>query len=47
MSKHTEHFLPLLKLLAPIVPAKHRNNAAIIGAASLAIPVPEALPAVK
>lgn len=47
VSKHSEHFLPLLKLRAPIVPAKHRNNAGIIGAASLAVPVPEALPAVK
>ncbi|MBQ9916687.1 polyphosphate--glucose phosphotransferase [Microbacterium sp. NPDC016588] len=47
VSKHSEEFLPLLKLRAPIVPAKHRNNAGIIGAASLAVPVPEALPAVK
>ena len=47
VSKHSEQFLPLLKLRAPIVPAKHRNNAGIIGAASLAVPVPEALPAVK
>lgn len=47
VSKHSENFLPLLKLRAPIVPAKHRNNAGIIGAASLAVPVPEALPAVK
>ena len=47
VSKHSEEFLPLLKLRAPIVPAKHRNNAGIIGAASLAVPVREALPAVK
>jgi polyphosphate glucokinase len=37
VSKHHEHFLPLLKLRAPIVPAVHRNNAGILGAAALAI----------
>ena len=37
VSKHHEHFLPLLKLTAPIVPAVHRNNAGILGAAALAI----------
>ncbi|MGW9630971.1 polyphosphate--glucose phosphotransferase [Agromyces sp. NPDC055520] len=33
---HTE-FLPLLELKTPIVPAVHRNNAGILGAASLAV----------
>ena len=47
VSKHSDEFLGLLKLNTPIVPAVHRNNAGIIGAASLAVPVPEALPAVK
>ena len=47
VSKHADEFLPMLKLRAQIVPAKHRNNAGIIGAASLAVPVPAALPAVK
>ncbi len=36
VSKHSEEFLPLLELNTPIVPAVHRNNAGIIGAASLA-----------
>ena len=36
VSKHHEHFLPLLDLKTPIVPAVHRNNAGILGAASLA-----------
>ncbi len=36
VSKHHEKFLPLLDLKTPIVPAKHRNNAGILGAASLA-----------
>lgn len=36
VSKHPERFLPLLDLKTPIVPAKHRNNAGIIGAAALA-----------
>jgi polyphosphate glucokinase len=36
VSKHHEHFLPLLDLQTPIVPAVHRNNAGILGAASLA-----------
>ncbi|MRG58348.1 ROK family protein [Agromyces sp. CFH 90414] len=35
VSKHHEHFLPLLDLDTPIVPAVHRNNAGILGAASL------------
>ena len=30
-------FLPLLDLKTPIVPAVHRNNAGIIGAAALAL----------
>jgi polyphosphate glucokinase len=46
VSKHADEFLHLLKLRTPIVPAVHRNNAGIIGAASLAVPVAEALPAV-
>ena len=36
VSKHSDEFLPLLKLNTPIVPAVHRNNAGIIGAAALA-----------
>lgn len=36
VSKHHEKFLPLLDLTTPIVPAVHRNNAGILGAASLA-----------
>lgn len=36
VSKHHEKFLPLLDLATPIVPAVHRNNAGILGAASLA-----------
>ena len=37
MSKHADQFLPLLDLTTPIVPAVHRNNAGIIGAAALAL----------
>lgn len=37
VSKHADQFLPLLKLNTPIVPATHRNNAGIIGAAALSI----------
>ena len=37
VSKHHEQFLPLLKLDTPIVPAVHRNNAGILGAAALAL----------
>ena len=37
VSKHHEEFLPLLKLTTPIVPAVHRNNAGILGAAALAV----------
>ena len=36
VSKSSELFLPLLTLDTPIVPAKLRNNAGIIGAAALA-----------
>ncbi|WP_448809953.1 polyphosphate--glucose phosphotransferase [Agromyces bauzanensis] len=36
VSKYSESFLPLLRLQTPIVPAVHRNNAGILGAASLA-----------
>ncbi|HEY9498577.1 MAG TPA: ROK family protein, partial [Terrimesophilobacter sp.] len=36
VSKSSEEFLPLLSLRTPIVPAVLRNNAGIIGAASLA-----------
>ena len=38
VSKSHELFLPLLKLKTPIIPAVHRNNAGILGAAALAIP---------
>ena len=37
VSKHSDEFLPLLELRTPIVPAVHRNNAGIIGAAALAL----------
>lgn len=37
VSKHHAQFLPLLQLKTPIVPAVHRNNAGILGAASLAV----------
>ncbi|GLI28987.1 polyphosphate glucokinase [Agromyces rhizosphaerae] len=37
VSKKHEHFLPLLKLNTPIVPAVHRNNAGILGAAAMAV----------
>ncbi|GAA1692857.1 ROK family protein [Microbacterium sediminicola] len=37
VSKHADEFLPLLDLRTPIVPAVHRNNAGIIGAAALAV----------
>jgi polyphosphate glucokinase len=36
VSKHHEQFLPLLNLRTPIIPAVHRNNAGILGAAALA-----------
>lgn len=37
VSKHADKFLHLLKLRTPIVPAVHRNNAGIIGAAALSL----------
>ncbi|MDF2492208.1 MAG: polyphosphate glucokinase [Microbacterium sp.] len=37
VSKHADKFLHLLKLNTPIVPAVHRNNAGIIGAAALSL----------
>lgn len=37
VSKHSAKFLPLLDIQTPIVPAVHRNNAGIIGAAALAL----------
>jgi polyphosphate glucokinase len=43
VSKHSDEFLGFLSLKTPIVPAVHRNNAGIIGAASLAVAVPEAI----
>lgn len=39
VSKSHELFLPLLELQTAIVPAVHRNNAGILGAAALAVPV--------
>ena len=36
VSKNADDFLPLLELKTPIIPAIHRNNSGIIGAASLA-----------
>jgi len=36
VSKNYEEFFPLLQLSTPIVPAVHRNNAGILGAAALA-----------
>jgi len=36
VSKTYDDFIPLLKLDTPIVPAVHRNNAGILGAAALA-----------
>ncbi|HXR45113.1 MAG TPA: ROK family protein [Pseudolysinimonas sp.] len=36
VSKSYQEFLPLLKLRPEIVPAEHRNNAGILGAAALA-----------
>ncbi|MDH6237059.1 polyphosphate--glucose phosphotransferase [Cryobacterium sp. CG_9.6] len=37
VSKHHEDFLPLLRLKTRIIPAVHRNNAGILGAAALAV----------
>lgn len=42
VSKSYEDFLPLLNLRTPIIPAVHRNNAGILGAAALALPAPAA-----
>jgi len=36
VAKSADSFLPLLKLRTPIIPARHLNNAGIIGAAALA-----------
>jgi polyphosphate glucokinase len=41
VSKSHEQFLPLLHLNTPIVPAKLRNNAGILGAAALSVKKPE------
>ncbi len=40
VSKSHQEFLPLIKTVAPMVPAALRNNAGIVGAASLAIRSP-------
>ena len=40
VSKSHEEFLPLIKTVAPMVPAALRNNAGIVGSASLAIRSP-------
>ena len=37
VSKHHHEFLPLLRLKTAIIPAVHRNNAGILGAAALAV----------
>ena len=37
VSKYHKEFLPLLNLSTPIIPAVHRNNAGILGAAALAV----------
>lgn len=37
VSKHHQEFLPLLNLKTRIIPAVHRNNAGILGAAALAV----------
>ncbi|WP_395243215.1 polyphosphate--glucose phosphotransferase [Agromyces sp. MMS24-K17] len=37
VSKHWDQFAPMLDLRTPIVPAQHRNNAGILGAAALAV----------
>jgi polyphosphate glucokinase len=38
VSKNYQEFMPLLKLRTPMVPAVHRNNAGILGAAALTRP---------
>jgi polyphosphate glucokinase len=40
VSKNYNDFIPLLNLQTPIVPAVHRNNAGILGAAALAVKYP-------
>ena len=40
VSKNHEDFLPLLNLKTRIIPAVHRNNAGILGAAALAVKYP-------
>lgn len=40
VSKSYQEFLPLLKLSTRIIPAVHRNNAGILGAAALAVKFP-------
>ncbi len=40
VSKNHEDFLPLLHLKTHIIPAVHRNNAGILGAAALAVKYP-------
>ena len=41
VSKRYDDFIPLLSLNTPIVPAVHRNNAGILGAAALAVRFPD------
>jgi polyphosphate glucokinase len=41
VSKNYNDFIPLLELRTPIVPAVHRNNAGILGAAALAVKYPD------
>jgi polyphosphate glucokinase len=45
VSKHADEFLHMITVRSRIVPAVHQNNAGIIGAAALAVPLPEAQPA--
>jgi polyphosphate glucokinase len=40
VSKNYNDFIPLLELRTPIVPAVHRNNAGILGAAALSVKFP-------
>lgn len=47
VSKHHESFLPLLDLKTRILPAALRNNAGILGAASLAAQGAQAVPAAR
>ena len=41
VSKRYDDFIPLLSLNTPIIPAVHRNNAGILGAAALAVRFPD------